>query len=343
MTDKKSNNKRLSARRKPKTYEEKRELLDRQTTEFDENDTTLNEAIGHFELVQLEKQNSPYTIKFYENCFKKIKKAFNDGNVSVRILEEDGSKLIFIHSLGNVKQQTINSYLRGFRALGNFCYDVGYIKDFKCPIKEVDPPIKDVYTKFEIERLIKRPDLENYTDFRNYCVILMLLSTGMRSNTLINLKIEDFNYHEGTITLNTTKAHKTTILHLDSKARLEIKRFIDRWRNDTEEDVYLFASDKNDKISRQGLLQSIARYNKDRGVDKTSIHLFRHTFAKNWITSGGDIITLAKVLTHSELEMVKRYSNIYDTDIKNELIEHSTLSQVKARGGKTLKTSRGGK
>ena len=90
-------------------------------------------------------------------------------------------------------------------------------------------------------------------------------------------------------------------------------------------------------MSRGTLVKSIKEYNNDRGVQKSSLHLFRHTFAKMWITSGGDIIALAKVLTHSELEMVKRYANLYSSDLKAEVSEHSALAQVGSRKGQSIK------
>ena len=57
-----------------------------------------------------------------------------------------------------------------------------------------------------------------------------------------------------------------------------------------------------------------------------------------WITSGGDIITLSKVLTHSELEMVKRYSNLYSADVKAEIEQHSAISQLSPLKGKSIKS-----
>ena len=39
-------------------------------------------------------------------------------------------------------------------------------------------------------------------------------------------------------------------------------------------------------------MKQIALYNQTHGMQKTSCHLFRHTFAKNWITSSGGLLQL---------------------------------------------------
>ena len=124
-----------------------------------------------------------------------------------------------------------------------------------------------------------------------------------------------------------------------------LAEFISKWRTggDLTEDDYLFANEYDEQLTRGGLYHAIRNYNLRRGVQKTSIHLFRHCFAKNWITSGGDIITLAKVLTHSDLEMVKRYANLYAYDVKSAMEEHSTLSKLRTKSGETLTTKHRGK
>jgi integrase/recombinase XerD len=63
---------------------------------------------------------------------------------------------------------------------------------------------------------------------------------------------------------------------------------------------------------------AIGKYNQKRGVNKTSVHLFRHTFAKNWITNGGDIFRLQKILGHSSIEMVKEYVEMFSDDLKRD-------------------------
>ena len=250
--------------------------------------------------------------------------------------------LFFIQSLGDVSQQTVNAYLRGYRAFGNYCEEQGLIDGFKCPIKEVDPPLKQVYTEKELKKLLVKPDIRYFEEFRNYTIINLLLATGARSNTILNLRIEDVDLEEGYITFNTTKSHKVVRIGLERKCRNVLAEYIDYWRHVGEGDIlptdYLFCHNYEEQLTRSGLASAIKRYNLKRGVEKTSIHLFRHTFAKNWITSGGDIISLAQVLTHSELDMVKKYSNLYGTDVKDKIETHSTLSQIRTSSGATMST-----
>lgn len=88
--------------------------------------------------------------------------------------------------------------------------------------------------------------------------------------------------------------------------------------------------------------QSIARYNTRRGVQKTSIHLFRHTFARKYlIDCGGDAFTLQKLLGHSTLAMTKRYCTIYDADLTKNYDNFSPLAQMKASGAKIKTPAKG--
>lgn len=324
---------------------ERRRISDKEISEWDANSPAIKYAWSDFIVDCMAKQLAKASIDFYKRFYKKYL-AFlaecvgaNDENTPIDILVGNHWRVLFIDSLGDVSVQTVNSYLRAYRAFGNFCQKRGWIEGFECPIKEVEPPVKDVYTKAELEKLLRKPDVEDFVAFRNYVIINLLLSTGARENTIINIRLADVDLEEGTISFNTTKANKVRTLPLEPKALTAITEFIKRYRhNEVKPTDFLFCNIYGEQITRGGLAQSIAKYNKSRGVEKTSIHLFRHTFAKNWITSGGDIITLAQVLTHSELEMVKRYANLYQTDIKDKMLEHSTLSSMRAKSGKTLKT-----
>lgn len=237
----------------------------------------------------------------------------------------------------DISIQTINHYLRSYRTFGNFCLAQGYILFFQCYIKEVDPPVKEVYTEKELKKLLVKPDITDFIDFRNYTIISLLLATGARCNTICNLKIKDFDFKNGVMYFNTLKNKHTEIIPIHPQTRKDILDFINVWRNDANENDWLFINEYGEQLTRSGLGKAIANYNKKRGVEKTSIHLFRHTFAKNWIQSNGDIISLSKMLTHSDLTMVKRYSNLYSIDLVEKAETFSPMASLKRNSGSSLR------
>ena len=332
------------------SLETKRQRLKLNMEEWKHPEWDTQYCFSGFMVSQYERGNSKATLDFYRRFYKKYTAYIMDclnttpKELPIEHLTSGVAQSAFIHYLEtlNINQQTINSYLRGFRAFGNFCEEEGYIDGFKCPIKEVEPPIKEVYSDEELHRLLKKPDISNFVEFRSYCIISLILNTAARSNTILNIKICDLELEEGYINFNTTKAHKIVRLGLERKTKRDLEEWVNYWRigKGASPTDYLFCNEYGEQLSRGALAKSIAKYNNSRGVEKTSIHLFRHTYAKKWITSGGDIISLARVLTHSELEMVKRYSNLYGSDVKKEIEEHSAISQLKVVNGKTLKNQK---
>ena len=332
------------------SLETKRQRLKLNMEEWKHPEWDTQYCFSGFMVSQYERGNSKATLDFYRRFYKKytayIMNCLNTTpkELPIEHLTSGVAQSAFIHYLEtlNINQQTINSYLRGFRAFGNFCEEEGYIDGFKCPIKEVEPPIKEVYSDEELQRLLRKPDISDFVEFRSYCIISLILNTAARSNTILNIKICDLELEEGYINFNTTKAHKIVRLGLERKTKRDLEEWVNYWRigKGASPTDYLFCNEYGEQLSRSALAKSIAKYNNSRGVEKTSIHLFRHTYAKKWITSGGDIISLARVLTHSELEMVKRYSNLYGSDVKKEIEEHSAISQLKVVNGKTLKNQK---
>jgi len=255
-------------------------------------------------------------------------------------LSVQGSFMPYLEQRGcNI--QTVNHYLRSFRAFGNFCAKKGWVDIFECPIKEVEPEIKQVYTNEELEKLTVKPSIDDFIAFRDYCITCLILETGARCNTIINMQVKDVDIDNNLVQYNTTKAHKVISLGIGRRLCNDLAEYIAEYRtDDTYPTDYLFPNQYNEQLTRGGLSKSLAKYNNSKGVKRTGIHLLRHTFAKNWITSGGDIITLARVLTHSELDMVKRYSNLYADDVREEIEEHSALNQLRRKSGKTLRKTK---
>ena len=107
-----------------------------------------------------------------------------------------------------------------------------------------------------------------------------------------------------------------------------------RIRGGTDDD-YLFPSENGTQLKEYALRSSVCRYNKRRGVQKTSIHAFRHTFARKYlIDCGGNAFTLQRLLGHSTLEMTKHYCALFDADITKNYDNFSPLAQLKSNSKK---------
>ena len=340
----------IGSKKKVVSLEQKRQRIEKQHTEWDVNDYSIDYCFSLFMVDRVARGSTKPTIDAYKRMYKKLEGFFatiegSTKDTPVAWMTNDIAQPVFMHylSLGNISQQTINHYLRHYRAFGNFLEEKGYIDGFSCPIKEVQPPIKQVYTDAELKKLLVKPKTDNFIEYRNYCIIALILATGARSQTIRTIKVGDVDLENGYINFNTTKAHKVVRLGLEHKIRMDLADYIAQYRSydldgaPLPAEATLFCNEYGEELTRHGLIKAIANYNTRRGVEKTSIHLLRHTFAKNWITSGGDIITLAKVLTHSELAMVQRYSNLYANDVKEEIEQHSTLSQLRRSSGKSIR------
>jgi len=123
------------------------------------------------------------------------------------------------------------------------------------------------------------------------------------------------------------KNRKQQIIPLSKSLTEVLSEYLNYRKGD--EDDYLFCSIYGNKFTGSSLNGAIRTYNINRGVTKTSVHLFRHTFAKKWILNGGDSFRLQKILGHSTMRMVREYVNMFSNDLKKDFNDYNPLEQFK--------------
>ena len=224
---------------------------------------------------------------------------------------------------------TINSYTRTLKTFLSWCNREGYTS-LNIPLYKAEETIKETYTDAELKTLLKKPNVRECTfaEFRNWAIINFLLNSGCRAATVRGIQIRDLDLDNGIVYYRHTKNKKAQVIPLCSPMTAILREYL-RVRGGGPSD-YLFCTESGEQLTENGLRQSIARYNERRGVLKTSIHLFRHTFARKYlIDCGGDAFTLQRLLGHSTLNMTKHYCAIFDADITKNFDSLSPLAQMK--------------
>lgn len=155
-------------------------------------------------------------------------------------------------------------------------------------------------------------------------MVNLLVDSGIRSSSLRCIQNQDVE--EYTIRLRHTKNKKSHTVPLSQNMAKVIRDYM-KIRKGKPED-YLFPNLDGKQMTPAALRHAIVRYNESRGVKKTSVHAFRHTFARMYLVEcGGDALKLQRLLGHSTLDMTKHYVRLFDDDLIADFQKHSPLDR----------------
>lgn len=80
----------------------------------------------------------------------------------------------------------------------------------------------------------------------------------------------------------------------------------------------------------QQMIRDLGRMAEVKGV-RVPPHTLRHTFAIEFLRSGGDVYSLQYILGHTDLDMTKRYVAIAQADVDMVMARSSPLDSMSRR------------
>lgn len=264
--------------------------------------------------------------KLYVDCFMEwCGKETYLTDITTRTIEsyiykktEDGNKTVSIAT--NIK------HLRRFF---NFCISRGYMEKFEITIPKYERELKEPYSEEEMQLLLERPHTNNWVEYRNWTMINYFYATGQRLSTVLNIKISHLDLDNSKVKLIWNKDKIQKWMPLSSALVKILREYI--YISRLEDNDYLFPEYEGGQLKTRSAESSLANYNRSRGVTKTSIHLFRHTFAKNYIINGGNPSKLQMLLNHKTIDQTMKYVNLYRTDLSTDLDLFNPLDNFKKR------------
>lgn len=288
--------------------------------------TPLKEAESDFHKHCKLKNLTEQTLKYYKEDLSYFR-----SKVSVKYTDEITQEVFEAFLLQELdagkKVTSLNSRIRGLRVFFNFCAEREYMKPIGVKLMKEEETIKEPYTDAELRRLLKRPESNSWVEWRTWAAVNYLVATGNRASTVINIKISDVDFDEMTIRLAKVKNRRQQLIPLSPALKEILMDYLKTWEHTPSD--YLFPSYEGNQLNLRSFQGSIRRYNISRGVTKTSVHLFRHTFAKNFILAGGGMVQLQALLGHSTMDMTRHYVNIYGTDLKRNFELLNPLDNIK--------------
>jgi len=186
----------------------------------------------------------------------------------------------------------------------------------------------------QVIRLLSVFDVTRFAEFRDYVMTVLMLDTGMRCSEASFLLLDDINLKGYSIYIHssglnhTTKDHEERTVYLTKRTVGLLERWIEL-RGDGLGHRYCFVRNDGLPLDHNTYRYNLTHVYGPRANLHVTPHMLRHTFARMFITAGGDPFTLQKLLGHSTLEMVRRYVELWGTDVQRI---HARFSPVERLG-----------
>jgi integrase/recombinase XerD len=202
---------------------------------------------------------------------------------------------------------------------------------FRNPIRKVKAPkvpqeIIDPVELSEVQRMVATCE-NNREGLRDKAILLTLLDAGPRAAELQNFDLCDLNRMTGELVIRKGKGRKGRIVFLGRLARRAVRAYL-RLRGTAAGPLFLNRS--NCRLAYPGLRSILTRRAKRAGLEKIpSPHDFRRAFALNCLRNGMDLLSLQRLLGHTDLSVLRLYVKQTADDLQ---LAHSAGSPVD-RGG----------
>lgn len=266
----------------------------------------------------------PATLSYYKHALKFITEYLNSfgitdtANVNKHVLV---NYQMLLTSQG-LKANTINKRIKALLTMLKELKELDLISHELITLKHL-PEKQTKIEQVEIPDIIKILDYGKTLNSNSNLILLLLITTGVRTSELINIENKNIHLDKNYIELTMTKSGYSRILPLTNEVK-EIVQLV------TSDRKYLFSNpgDTDDHFQASAVRSVIARAKKALNIKVLSAHKLRHSFATFHCKAGTNLKILQELLGHRSILMTQRYIDIDKTDIINSCNINNILTDL---------------
>ena len=283
----------------------------------------LADEIGYFLIDREARGLSEYTIIWYRQQL---------GHLS-SFLSANG-----VIGLESVTPTTLRPFLRDFRqthnaggthgvwratsALFNWLateYDLPANPTAKVRAPRVPRQVLEPVNLDHLRAMLAKCPRRTFHGDRDRAAMLFLLDSGCRRGEFLALDVGDVNLSSearcGAVVIRHGKGGKWRTAFIGAKTRRAVARYL-RHRPGVCGGDPLWAGKNGQRLTATALRAILGRRAKRAGVPAPSPHSFRRAFALLSLRAGCDLVSLQRLMGHSDLSVISRYLRQTEDDLR---------------------------
>jgi integrase len=215
-----------------------------------------------------------------------------------------------------VRPKTLASVCCGLRAFLRFLHATGRLRVelARCVVgprvrRDASPPRALPWD--DVRRILKRIDRTTRTGKRDYALFLLMATYGMGAGDVLALRLDDIDWHEGTIRLARPKTGTITLLPLLSAAGHAIAAYLrETPRPKPRRQLFLQTLAPFAPLAFSGLARRWEQYTAAAGVAFRGTHALRHTHASRQVEAAAPPKVVSDILGHSDPHSLSTYVRV---------------------------------
>lgn len=284
----------------------------------------------YMQYLRLERSYTGNTLDAYVRDLQKLLNYYADVGIDFRhvTLEQLDRFSGMLRDLG-VQPRSVARILSGVRSFYRFLVLERELETDPTELLEnpqIGKHLPEVLSIQEIDAIEQVIDKSKPQGVRDYAIIEMLYSCGLRISELCNLKMSELFLEEGYIRVH-GKGRKERLVPIGEQAIEKLRLwFVEKMRVKAKpghEDYVFISTKRGTKLSRITLFVYIKDYAERAGIQKNiSPHTFRHSFATHLLEGGANLRAIQAMLGHEDISTTEIYMHIDRTHLRQEILEH---------------------